>query len=168
MQRLGTRYVGYFNYLHDRTGSLWEGRYKAALVETERYFLTCQRYIELNPVRAGMVEHPAQHGWSSYRNHAEGAGDDVVTAHELVERLGREPPERRAAYRALFETDIDAGTLNRIRDSIQHGWVLGSDAFVASLTARSGRRPMKLPQGRPRRNLEFTLMGSGPINGVPK
>src|SRR4051812_18507564 len=58
MQRLGTRYVGYFNYLHDRTGSLWEGRYKASLVEAERYFLTCQRYIELNPVRAGMVTHP--------------------------------------------------------------------------------------------------------------
>jgi putative transposase len=156
MQRLGTRYVGYFNYLHDRTGSLWQGRYKAALVESERYLLTCQRYIELNPVRAGMVGHPAQYAWSSFRSHAEGALDDVITPHELVDRLGNGPVERRAAYRALFETDIDAETLKSIRDSIQHGWVLGSERFIASLATLGGRRPARLPPGRPRRNLEFT------------
>jgi putative transposase len=156
MQRLGTRYVGYFNYLHDRTGSLWQGRYKASLVEAERYFLTCQRYIELNPVRAGMVAHPGQHAWSSYRSHAEGVADAVVTPHELVERLGGDPARRSTAYRALFETDIDLETLTAIRDAVQHGLPLGSERFVASLEARGGRGLAKQLLGRPRRNLEFT------------
>ncbi len=155
MQRLGTRYAGYFNYRHDRTGALWEGRYKCALVETERYFLTCQRYIELNPVRAGMTTHPTRYAWSSYRCHAEDVVDDVVTPHDLVRQLGREPAERRRAYRELFGTDIDAETLALIRDSVQHGWVLGTEAFGESIIARGGRRPTRLPLGRPPKPLNY-------------
>lgn len=149
MHRLGTRYVGYFNYQRGRTGPLWEGRYKESLVESERYLLTCQRYIELNPVRAGMVSHPALHAWSSYRFHAEGRADDLVTPHSLVERLGREGESRRRAYQELFHSDIDEPTLRMIRDSVQHGWVLGSDAFAKDMTLRGGRRATRAPLGRP-------------------
>lgn len=150
MHRLGTRYVGYFNYHRDRTGPLWEGRYKESLVDTERYFLTCQRYIELNPVRAGMTPHPGLHAWSSYRFHAEGAVDDVVTPHSLVERLATEAEARRRAYRELLHADIDEPTLRLIRDSVQHGWVLGSEAFANDMTARGGRRATRTTRrGRP-------------------
>lgn len=151
MHRLGTRYAGYFNYLHDRTGGLWEGRYKSTLVEAERYFLTCQRYIELNPVRARMVAHPAQYRWSSYGSNAEGRPDDLVTPHELFARLGSSAEDREGAYRELFETDIDSETLARIRDCTQHGWALGSEEFVKALDGRGSRRASRLPLGRPGR-----------------
>jgi putative transposase len=155
VQRLGRRYVGYFNYLHGRTGTLWEGRYKSTLVEAERYFLTCQRYIELNPVRAGMVDHPGAYAWSSYRHAALGVPDDLVSLHGVYEDLGGDPVSRRKAYLELFENDIDEETLRKIRDSVQAGWVLGSDAFCESLKSRGARRPSRLPLGRPRQ-MELT------------
>jgi len=155
MQRLGRRYVGYFNYLHGRTGTLWEGRYKSTLVEAERYFLACQRYIELNPVRAGMHDHPGAYRWSSYHHAARGAPDDLVSLHEVFQNLGRDPAERRKAYLELFENDIDEETLRKIRDSVQAGWALGSDAFCEKVKNQGGRRPSRLPRGR-HRQLELT------------
>jgi putative transposase len=89
------------------------------------------------------------HKWSSYRCHAESAADDV-TPHAIVRRLHRDEEARRRAYRELFQTDIDDATLKRIRDSVQHGWALGGDAFIESLEARTGRRPSRLPLGRRR------------------
>jgi putative transposase len=155
IQRLGRRYVAYFNYLHARTGTLWEGRYKSTLVEAERYFLTCQRYIELNPVRAGMEDHPGAHAWSSYRHAALGVPDDAVSLHWLYDSLGNDLASRRQAYQELFENDIDEETLRRIRDSVQNGWALGSEAFCEGLQAKGGRRSTRLPLGRPRQ-LELT------------
>jgi putative transposase len=156
VQRLGRRYVGYFNYLHERTGTLWEGRYKATLVEAERYFLTCQRYIELNPVRAGIVGSPANFPWSSHRRLAWGRSDDVVTPHALYEDLGHDEGSRQLAYRALFEVDLDAETLERIRSTAQKGWVLGDPDFQARVEGRGNRRAAPRPRGRPRKIPELT------------
>jgi putative transposase len=153
VQALGRRYVGYFNYLHKRTGTLWEGRYKASLVQTERYMLTCQRYIELNPVRAGMVSHPGEYRWSSYAHHAQGRPDSVLTRHELVDALATEESRREEAYRGLFENDIDEYTLSKIRDAVNHGWVLSDAGYLARASLEGGRRAAREPVGRRKREL---------------
>ena len=94
MQYIGRYYVQYFNYQYRRTGTLWEGRYKATLLDSEQYLLTCYRYIELNPVRAAMVDHPREYPWSSYRFNALGEPDGVIIPHELYQQLGKDGPER--------------------------------------------------------------------------
>ena len=101
MQSVGRRYVQYVNHTYKRSGTLWEGRHKASLVATDDYLLVCQRYIELNPVRAGMVQHPADYPWSSYRHHAEGRTDPLVRSHANYEALGATPEARQAAYREI-------------------------------------------------------------------
>ena len=98
MQSLGRRYVQYVNKVYKRSGTLWEGRYKASLVNAEQYLLACHRYIEMNPVRANMVEHPRDYVWSSYVTNAEGKANPLITSHELVERLGVTEVLRREAY----------------------------------------------------------------------
>ena len=104
MQMVGRYYVQYFNHTYQRTGTLWEGRYKATLVDSERYLLTCYRYIELNPVRAeDMADHPADYKWSSYRFNALGQADDLIAPHHEYRRLGKGEAERQAAYRAFVE-----------------------------------------------------------------
>lgn len=153
MQALGRRYVRYFNDLHGRTGTLWEGRYKSAPVETDRYFLACQRYIELNPVRAGMVAGPGEHAWSSFRRNAWGVPDDLVSPHSLYVEMGADPASRREAYSSLFLEDLDEVTLFRIRQSIQRGWPLGSSEFCARLEKQAGMRIGPLPIGRPARKV---------------
>ncbi len=102
MQSVGRRYVQYFNFTYSRTGTLWEGRYKATVVDSEAYLLTCMRYIELNPVRAGMVEDPSNYPWSSYGANALGAHDKLCTPHSLYKRIGRNADERQVGYRELF------------------------------------------------------------------
>jgi putative transposase len=97
MQSVGRRYVGYVNHTYRRTGTLWEGRYRATLVDSEGYLLSCMRYIDLNPVRAAMVRHPREYPWSSYLANGEGQPDPVVTCHALYEALGCDPDERRRA-----------------------------------------------------------------------
>ena len=99
MQSVGRRYVRYINRCYRRTGTLWEGRYKAALVDSERYLLMCSRYIELNPIRANIVDGPADYKWSSYRHNAFGELDDCVKAHPLYEALGADAESRQVAYR---------------------------------------------------------------------
>lgn len=152
MQSLGRRYVQYFNYTYQRTGTLWEGRYRATLVDAERYLLSCYRYIELNPVRAEMVEHPRDYPWSSYRCHADGHDDSLVTDHELYLTLHRNAEERCKAYRALFRTRLDAETVNDIRNTLNTGWVLGDDRFKDEVAALVMRRVRPLPKGRPVRS----------------
>ena len=130
MQSLGRRYVQYVNRVHRRSGTLWEGRFRASLVEAESYLLTCSRYIELNPVRAAVAKDPADYIWSSYRHHALGAPDRVVTEHALFNALGATPAERAVAYRALFRTELDEQEVNAIRTALNHGGTLGSDRFI--------------------------------------
>jgi putative transposase len=129
MQYVGRYFVRYINHVYQRSGTLWEGRFKASLVDTEAYFLRLCRYIECNPVRADMVEGPGEYRWSSYRNHAFGMPDKLLTAHEQYERLGSSAEERQRAYRELFRTELDTRELAEIRDAVNRGWPLGSERF---------------------------------------
>jgi putative transposase len=149
LQSVGRRYVQYFNYTYGRTGTLWEGRYRATLIDTERYLLTCMRYIELNPVRARMVRHPREYPWSSYRAHAHGKEDPLLHDHELYHRLGRSARVRQAVYRALFKVAIAKDELETIRSATNKAWVLGDDRFRAKIERLAHRRAAPLARGRP-------------------
>jgi putative transposase len=151
MQSLGRRYVQYINMTYQRTGTLWEGRYRASLVEAEAYLLACYRYIELNPVRAGMVPEPAAYPWSSYRWHALGHLDAVITDHVLYLALGRTPPERQRAYQALFQGQIQPSLLQEIRTTLQQGRVLGTERFKDTIETALARRVRPGKVGRPRK-----------------
>jgi len=163
MQSIGRVYVQYFNLAHGRTGTLWEGRYKAAIVDDETYVLTCMRYIELNPVRAGMVASPCDYRWSSYQANAGGAEDDLVDPHDAFRRLGHTPAERHTAYRELFRESIPDDTLRDIRDATQNAWALGDATFRRNVTTLS-RRAERLPKGpRPGGRLETQSIESDPL-----
>lgn len=156
MQSVGRRYVQYFNYTYDRTGTLWEGRYKATLIDSERYLLTCMRYIELNPVRAGMVNHPADYPWSSYQCNAQGGENLVVTPHLLYRRLDRDTKTRQSAYRQLFRAQIAKAEVDVIREATNKAWVLGNERFREKIEALSGRRASQQVRGRPRKDAKDT------------
>ena len=145
MQEVGRRYVRLFNDTHKRTGTLWEGRYKAAMIDSERYFLTCQRYVELNPVRAGLAANAADCAWSSHRHYAFGVKNALVTSHQIFTSLARDEVQRRQAYSALFAQPIAADELEKIREATNKGWPLGSEAFVKRIESALGRpaRPCK-------------------------
>ena len=141
LQMIGRYYVQYFNFTYARTGTLFEGRYKATVIDSEHYLLSCYRYIELNPVRANIVQHPSEYPWSSYAMNAlgdEGTGSLLVPHGEYIE-LGKNELARQAAYRALFKTRINEKTLEEIRESTNKAWVLGSEKFIAHIEKRSGR-----------------------------
>lgn len=150
LQSVGRRYVQYFNHTHGRTGTLWEGRYKATLIDTEPYLFTCMRYIEMNPVRAGMVDHPGDYPWSSYRANAQGDASELLTPHSLYRRLGKTVTERQAAYRQLFRAQLSKADVGAIREATNKAWALGNDRFRAKIETLSGRRASPLPKGRPR------------------
>lgn len=153
LQSLGRRYVQYFNYAQKRTGTLWEGRYKATLIDSERYLLICYRYIELNPVRANMVSHPREYPWSSYPCHAEGKVDKLITDHAMYVSLGKKKEERQASYRALFKSHVSKEMLVAIRDATNKGWALGNDRFMEEVASAVSRRIAPLPKGRPKKDL---------------
>jgi len=140
MKTLGQRYVQYFNRSYRRSGSLWEGRYRSCLTQAEDYLLACQRYIELNPVRAGMVEHPADYRWSSYRANAQGEADVLVTPHEIYLALASTEASRQAAYRELFRSELEPGLLDQIRQASNGNFALGSPRFAEEVAAALGRR----------------------------
>ncbi len=150
LQSLGRRYVQYFNATYKRSGTLWEGRYRATVVDADNYLLACCRYIEMNPVRAGMVKSAAHHRWSSYRHNAQGQKDAHIAEHEVYRRLGRTVQARYEAYRSLFRDGDDDSTVRAIRESTHKGWVLGSDRFRGQVESVTKRRSMPLPRGRPR------------------
>jgi putative transposase len=131
MKGVGQRYAQYVNYRHGASGAVWDGRYKSCLVQTEDYLLTCQRYIEMNPVRAGMVRFPGNYKWSSYRCNAEGRHDEVVTPHEVYERLALDAAARRQAYMRLFQETLTPIQIEQIRAAGNSNGVLGDKAFVA-------------------------------------
>lgn len=152
MQSLGRRYVRYLNHAHGRTGTLWEGRYRAAPIDSEAYLLACCRYIELNPVRAGMARHPRQHRWSSHGANALGRPDPLVSPHPLYRALGRSSAERQAAYRALFRERLAEDFVDSLRGATNGGWALGDAAFKRRVAKAARRRAEPLPRGRPRRD----------------
>ena len=155
MQSLGRKYVQYFNWRHRRTGTLWEGRYKATLIDTEAYLLTCYRYIELNPVRAGMVEHPAEYPWSSYRRNAAGIPDNLVTDHDVYSALAPDGHGRQVAYRALFDAQIPVAALEAIREAANKGWILGNDRFRKRVETILDRQATPKPRGGDRKSRRF-------------
>lgn len=146
MHLVGTRYVQYFNRLHARTGALWQGRFKGTLIDTDRYLLACYRYVELNPVRAGMVSRPDDYPWSSYHANANGKPDPLVSPHFGYEALGRDEASCMAAYRRLFEGELDSATLQAIRESVHKGWALGAPDFLDRIARLSRRRVRPTPR----------------------
>jgi len=146
MQAVGRRYVPRFNRRYGRTGSLWEGRYRATVVDSEQYLFTCHRYIELNPVRAGLVAEASSYRWSSFRANALGEYDELVSPHELYWALAGSPPRRQEAYQAFFKSPVADPELERIRDATRNGWALGDTAFRAQVT-ENDRRANPLPPG---------------------
>ncbi len=157
MQALGRRYVRYFNHVHRRTGTLWEGRYKSTVVDTETYLLRVYRYIELNPVRAGMVEHASEYPWSSYQHNAVGKEIHLITPHAQYQALGNTPSERQANYRSLFKGRMLDRDLTEIREATNKARVLGSDSFKRHFEAVSGRRAITGKRGGDRRSGAYKL-----------
>jgi putative transposase len=147
MQSVGSRYVPYFNARHGRSGTLWQGRPRFTPVETEEYFLVCSRYIELNPVRAGLVVSPGDYPWSSFEHHALGRTDPLIREHPVFATLGGTRAERCAAYLALFDGILDELTVAAIRSATNYGWALGSKAFCEQIQGLSQRRAEPLPRG---------------------
>lgn len=149
MQSLGRRYVRYVNDTYRRTGTLWEGRFRSTLVDSERYLLACYRYIELNPVRAALVSDPLEYPWSSYSHHVGACVDPLVGDHEVFLAIGRDPEQRAARYRELCQQGLREAELRRIRDRTNRGYVLGSKRFTRQIEAALRRRVTPGKPGRP-------------------
>ena len=149
MQAVGRRYVRYFNDRQGRSGTLWEGRYRSTVIDTDRYLLACMVYLDLNPVRAGLVERPEQYPWSSHRHYLGLVQDKLVTPHSLLWALGNTPFAREGQYAELVRAGLGAGQQQALTDSALSGWVLGDADFVANLQKRTQRRLSKAQPGRP-------------------
>lgn len=149
MQAVGRQYVRHFNRRHGRTGTLWEGRYKSTLIQSERYLLACMVYIDLNPVRAGMVAQPADYPWSSHRHYVGTQAQRLVTPHPLYWELGNTPFAREAAYAELVQAGVPAEQQRALTDATLSGWALGDADYVADLQRRTARRVAKAHAGRP-------------------
>ena len=151
MKALGQRYVQYINRTYERSGSLWEGRFRSCLIQDARYLLTCHRYIELNPVRAKMAEHPAAYRWSSYRGNAHGADEKLLRQHCLYLALGNDSEARQAAYRNLFGQELSAGLIENIRRTTNGNFALGDTDFATKIETELKRRATPGTPGRPRK-----------------
>lgn len=149
MKALSQRYVQYINRNYQRTGTLWEGRYRSCPIQAETYLLACQRYIELNPVRADIVLHPAEYRWSSYRTNAQGEASVLLKPHPLYVMLGDTADNRQAAYRELFRYAIDVGVVDEIRRATHSNYALGNDVFARQVAVALARRVTAGKAGRP-------------------
>ena len=149
MKRLGQRYVQYINRKYRRSGTLWEGRYRSCLVSEDHDLLGCYRYIEMNPIRAGMVAHPAEYQWSSYRANAQGEASSLINPHIHYLQLGQEECGRIQSYRALFRNYLDSKVIEQIRQSTNGNYALGSSRFEREVSAALGRRAKRGKAGRP-------------------
>lgn len=152
MKRLGQRYVQYVNRTYRRSGTLWEGRYRSCIAQDEAYVLACYRYIELNPVRAGMVAYPAEYPWSSYTSNALGEDGGVpLAAHAQYLALGGDTVSRLTAYRQLVDRKMPAAMIDEIRHATNGNFALGNERFREEVAARLGRRVKPGRPGRPRK-----------------
>lgn len=152
VQSVGRNYVQYYNESYHGSGTLWEGRYRATVVEERQYLLTLCRYIEMHPVRAGLVKHPRDYRWSSYAHNADRKLDELITPHRLYLKLAGDDKQRAKAYRALFKQKIGTETWRQITEATLKGWALGDMKFARRIEKLSGRRATPLPKGRPRRS----------------
>jgi putative transposase len=149
MQAVGRRYVRHFNDTQGRSGTLWEGRYKSTLIQTERYLLACMVYMDLNPVRGGLVAQARDYSWSSHGHYIGLRSDPLVTPHPLYWELGNTPFAREAAYAELVQAGVSPQTQSGLTQSALHGWALGEPDFVADLQKRTQRRVSQAAAGRP-------------------
>ena len=152
MVALGRRYVPYVNAVYQRSGTLWEGRYKSSLVQTDVYLLACMRYIELNPVRAAMCPDPADYRWTSYRANALGEAQSWLTPHPLYASLGNDELSRLAAYRTLFDQVMPQEIVDDIRLALNQTQPLGNHRFLDAIEQATGQRREPKPRGRPRKS----------------
>jgi putative transposase len=160
MQAVGRRYVAHFNRRYARRGTLWEGRYRATVIEGERYFLLASRVVELAPVRNHLVAAPEDYRWSSYRHHIGLTVDSLITDHQLYWALGNTPFERQRVYRELCEQPLDERETTQLMQATLKGWVLGSDTWRDWASRSANRRVSPLPRGRPRKVREAPASGS--------
>ena len=151
MKQLGQRYVQYINRTYKRSGTLWEGRFRSSIIEQQNYLFVCQRYIEMNPVRASMVAYPEEYLWSSYQVNGQGKNSDLVTPHTLYLDLGQNDTERQLAYRELFCNELEPEGVDKIRKATNGNFVLGSDKFAKEVSEMLGRRVTPGKTGRPRK-----------------
>ncbi len=149
MKRLGQRYVQYVNRTYQRSGTLWEGRFRSCIAQQEEYLLVCQRYIEMNPVRAGLVEHPGEYRWSSYGCNGQGETSALLSHHSVYLSLGRTGEERQTAYRELFRHELVPGVVDQIRQATNGNFVLGNSRFTEEIAVILGRRVIPGKAGRP-------------------
>ena len=163
MQAIGRRYVHYFNIRYERTGGLWEGRYKASLIASDRYLLTCYRYVELNPVRAGMTPNLGDYHWSSYSANALGRPDTLLVLHPTYLGLGADVESRQRAYRALFKDCLSEFDLALIRNSLRGCWAIGDKESAPNVKSTSTISLSPKARGGDRRSRQFR---SQKINGV--
>ncbi len=154
MKRLEQRYVQYVNRTYRRSGTLWEGRFRSCLTQEESYVLSCYRYIELNPVRAGMLEYPGGYRWSSYRANTQGEVGSGLSPHECYRALGPDDAQRQAAYRELFRYQLDPGLVDEIRDATNGNYALGSARFQEQVAMAVGRRVVRGRSGRPKKQAQ--------------
>jgi putative transposase len=149
MHWIGCVFAQYLNSKYQRTGSRFEGRYRAAIVHDDTYLLTCMRYIELNPVRAGIVANPADYTWSSFRSNAHGEIDELIEPHPNFLRLGSAPRQRHGAYRELFRGTVSDQDLQSIRAATRNGWAIGGDEFRRRISAQCRRAaPLRVRTAR--------------------
>ena len=149
MQSVGRRYVRYFNDRQKRSGTLWEGRYRSTLIQAERYLLACMAYIDLNPVRAGMVELARDYAWSSHAHYIGLRVDKLVTPHPVFWDLGNTPFAREAAYAEMVQVGVSVAQQAALTDSALRGWALGEPDFIKNLQKLTQRRVSKNAAGRP-------------------
>ncbi|MGH8808586.1 MAG: transposase [Noviherbaspirillum sp.] len=169
MQWVGRHYVPYFNLKYQRSGTLWQGRYKATVIDAEQYFLACSQYIESSPVRAGLVMIPTDYPWSSVAHHVGSRADPLITDHPLYWALGNTPFDREAAYRALLDQGLSANEVHAFDEATVKAWPLGSEKFKILLAKQTNRRVSPAKRGRPAkgRPAKETLATSAPVEDIP-
>jgi putative transposase len=151
MKRVAGRQTRHFNKLAKRTGSLWEGRFKSSIVSTKEYLLACCRYIELNPLRAAMVDDPADYRWSSYVHKVKGEADKLVDLDYQYIALGKDEPERQKVYKKFLQENVSMSELKVIREALQRGQLTGSEYFRNEIYEKYGFRVSNRAQGRPKK-----------------
>lgn len=154
MQWVGRYYVPYFNHKYQRSGTLWQGRYRTTVIEPEPYLLACSRYIELNPVRSELVPSPEHYPWSSCAHHVGIKADPLVTDHALYWALGNTPFDREIAYKQALGYPVDSQLIEALRAATNKGWLLGSEQFKQGIAKQTSRRLAPAKKGRPRKPAE--------------
>ncbi|MBC3871074.1 transposase [Undibacterium oligocarboniphilum] len=151
LQWLGRYYVPYFNRKYRRSGSLWQGRYKATVLEAQAFFLPCSLYVESHPLRAGLVADLLDYPWSSYQHHIGLRADPLVSDHPIFWALGNTPFQREANYKEMMQQSLSAAELARLTEATHKGWLLGSPVFEAEMAKLTERRVSPAKRGRPRK-----------------